>query len=181
MKQEKTNVLIIIDGSNFYFKLKDLGYNNLLSFDFSSFSKFLSNGYRLVQSTYYVGKIRTDGSKKTQELFNNQRKLISHLKKHNYKYVFGYLLKTNGIFHEKGVDIQMATDMLIAAYEKHCSKIYLVSSDTDLLPAIEKVMNKGIHVVYIGFSHKPSKVMLVRCTSSRLLTKNDLSVLSRKK
>jgi hypothetical protein len=61
--------------------------------------------------------VRTDGTAKTQELFNNQRRLFAHLKKHQVQYSLGYLLKSDGAFHEKGVDVNIAVDLLVAAYE----------------------------------------------------------------
>jgi len=171
---ERERVLILIDGSNFYFKLKDLKIHNLLNFNFSEFSKFLAKGDKVIESRYYVGKIRQDKTKKTQKLFDDQQKLIGRLKKSGYKYCFGYLLKNNGIYHEKGVDIQMAVDILVATYEKLCTKVLLVSSDTDLLPAIKKAKLKGLKIQYIGFSHKPSVAMVANCKESLLLTKEDL-------
>lgn len=109
--------IILIDGSNFYFKLKELGLQNLLSLDFAKFSKNLARGGEAVEAMYYVGKIRTDGSTKTQKLFNNQRKLLTHLRKHHVKYSLGYLLKSDSKFHEKGVDVNMAVDILVGTYE----------------------------------------------------------------
>lgn len=166
--------IIIIDGSNFYFKLKDLKLQNLLNFDLSQFIKKLVGQGKLISCTYYVGKIRTDGSEKTQQLFNNQRKLFSHLKKNKIRYSLGYLLKANGNFHEKGVDVNIAVDMLVATYEKLCDHIVLISSDTDLLPAIKKARHKGLIIEYIGFAHKPSLAMVANCSKSRLLKKEDL-------
>src|SRR5215471_10852565 len=106
--------IILTDGSNFYFKLKNLQLHHLLNFDFSKFSEFLADNYHLVSSTYYVGRIRTDGTAKTQRLFNNQRSLFAHLKRHQFSYSLGYLLKSNNIFHEKGVDVNIAVDILVA-------------------------------------------------------------------
>lgn len=165
---------MLIDGSNFYFKLKDLGLHNLLDFDFSAFSKMLVGENKLVGATYYVGKIRTDGTEKTKRLFDNQQRLLGHLLKHKYRYSLGYLLKSDGKFHEKGVDVNIAVDMLVATYENICDRIILVSSDTDLIPAINKSRDKGKLVEYIGFSHQPSVAMVANCTQSRLLRKEDL-------
>ncbi|PIU03607.1 hypothetical protein COT44_02310 [Candidatus Shapirobacteria bacterium CG08_land_8_20_14_0_20_39_18] len=64
--------------------------------------------------------------------------------------------------------------MLIAVYENLADRIILVSSDTDLAPAIKKAREKGKMVEYIGFSHKPSVAMVSFCTESRLLTKEDI-------
>lgn len=167
--------MILIDGSNFYFKLKDLQLHNLLNFNFSNFGKLIAGKNKIVQSTYFIGKIRTDGTKKTKQLFDNQQKLFGHLKKHNYRYSLGYLLKSDGIYHEKGVDVNIAVDILVATYENLCDQIILVSSDTDLLPAINKARGKGKLVKYIGFAHKPSRVMVARCSTSKLFTKEDLN------
>src|SRR3989344_8018964 len=167
--------IVLIDGSNFYFKLRDLKLHNLLNFNFSGFTKMLAGEEnKIVHAIYYVGKIRTDGTKKTKIMFDNQQKLISHLKKHNYKYSLGYLMKNDGGYHEKGVDVNIAVDILVATYENLCDRIILVSSDTDLLPAIVKVKEKGKLIEYIGFSHKPSVAMVANCSESRLLKKEEL-------
>ena len=89
-------------------------------------------------------------------------------------------MKTDGKYHEKGVDVNIAVDLLVATYENLCDKLIVVSSDTDLLPAIEKAKEKGKIVEYIGFSHKPSVAMVARCSSSRLLTKEDVEEFVRK-
>jgi len=170
----KKKAIILIDGSNFYFKLKDLKLNHLLNFNFSEFGIKLANKNVINMTIYYIGKIKTDGTKKTQILFDNQRKLLSHLGKHKIKYSLGYLLKSNGRYHEKGVDVNIAVDMLVATYEKLYDHIILISSDTDLLPAIKKAKEKGITVEYIGFSHQPSLAMIANCSVSKLLGKDDL-------
>lgn len=170
----KKRCIILIDGSNFYFKLKDLGLHNPLSFDFTNFAAKLADGYKIIHATYYIGKVRTDGTEHTQKLFNNQRKLFSYLKKHSIFYSLGYLLKSDGKMREKGVDVNIAVDILVATYENTCDRIILVSSDTDLLPAIKKAKEKGKAVEYVGFSHKPSVAMVANCSESTLLKKEDL-------
>lgn len=173
MKKQKC--IILIDGSNFYFKLKDLGLHNLLTFDFTNFIKQIARSHTVVSTCYYVGRIKQDGSTHTQKLFDGQQKLLARLKTHKVAYSFGYLLKSNNVFHEKGVDVQIAVDMLVATYENLCNRIILVSSDTDLAPAIKKAREKGKIVEYVGFSHKPSVAMVSFCSESQLLTKEDLS------
>lgn len=170
----KQKCVILIDGSNFYFKLKDLGLHNLLFFNFSRFIELIARSQKVVSACYYVGRIRQDGSVKTNKLFDNQQKLLGNLKKHKILYQFGYLLKSGGSYHEKGVDVQIAVDMLVVAYENVADRIILVSSDTDLAPAIKKARAKGKSVEYIGFSHKPSVAMVSFCSESTLLKKEDL-------
>lgn len=86
----------------------------------------------------------------------------------------GYLLKSGGIFREKGVDVNIAVDILVTVYENLADRIILVSSDMDLLPAIKKAKEKGKSVEYIGFSHKPSVAMVANCSISKLLSKEDI-------
>ncbi len=148
--------------------------NHLLKFNFRSFVSQLAGQDRLISACYYVGRIRQDGSKKTEQLFAAQQKLIAALKKNGLRYSFGYLLKNHGVYHEKGVDVQIATDLLVAAYENTCDKITQVSSDTDLAPAIKKAREKKKRIEYIGFSHQPSVAMVSFCSSTRLLTKTEM-------
>lgn len=166
--------IILIDGSNFYFKLKDLSLHNLLEFNFAGFAKSICGNRKIVRATYYVGKVRTSGSERLKRMQAKQQKLFANLRKNKFKYSLGYLLKSGGKMHEKGVDVNMAVDMLVAAYEDLCDHIILVSSDTDLLPAIRKAKEKGKTVEYVGFSHQPSLAMVANCTVSKLLAKEDL-------
>lgn len=172
--------VILIDGSNFYFKLKKLNLRNLLHFNFSEFRQLISAKYKIVKTVYYIGAIKSDGSKKSQQMFSNQRKLLLSLKKHELEYSLGYLLKSGKSFHEKGVDVKIAVDILVAAYENLADHIVVVSSDTDLIPAINKAREKGKSVEYIGFAHQPSSAMIKNCSSYKLLTKRELITLLKK-
>lgn len=165
---------IIIDGSNFYFKLKDLGLHHLINFNFSEFIKLLVGKNKFINATYYIGKVKTGKLEKTKIMHANQQRLFAHLNKHHVKYSLGYLLKSDGKFHEKGVDVNMAVDILVATYENLCDHFILISSDTDLLPAIKKAREKGKTIEYVGFSHAPSLAMVANCSESRLLKKDDL-------
>lgn len=171
MKHERT--IILIDGSNFYFKLKDLGLYTL-DFHFSAFIKLLASNREVIQNAYFVGEVRTNGTAHVQRLYNNQQKLIARLKNHGVRYQFGYLLKSDGKFHEKGVDVHIAVAILVAAYENLADRIILISSDTDLIPAIAKAQEKGKIVEYVGFSHKISLAMTRSCRETRTLTCVDL-------
>lgn len=165
---------VLIDGSNFYFKLKDLSLQNLLNFDFSKFADSLTGNRKVISKVYYIGKVRTDNSEKSNKMLADQQKLFAHLRKNHFKYSLGYLLRSDRKFHEKGVDVNMAVDILVSTYENLCDHFILVSSDTDLLPAIKKAKEKGRTVEYVGFSHKPSLAMIANCSESRLLKKDDL-------
>lgn len=171
---QSERAIVLIDGSNFYFKLKDLNLQDLLAFDFSRFAHALVGDRKLGKTVYYVGKVRTDGTLKAKIMHADQQRLFSHLRKHGFFYSLGYLLRSDKKFSEKGVDVQIAVDMLVAAYENHCERIYLVSSDTDLIPAIQKAQEKGKTVVYVGFSHQVSRALVDSCKETQTLTKDQL-------
>jgi len=50
----------------------------------------------------------------------------------------------------------------------------LVSSDTDLIPALSKAREMKKKIEYIGFSHKPSYGLITHSDIRRLLTKEDI-------
>jgi uncharacterized LabA/DUF88 family protein len=170
----QNRVFIIIDGNNFYHRLKELKLKNLLTFDYEKLTEYLAAKRNIVLRKYYIGAIREEaGNPKSRELMRNQRKLLGKLQKQGWQIGLGHMLKTDD-YHEKGVDVLIAVDLLIGAYEDTFDTAILVSSDTDLLPAIEKVRAKKKKIEYIGFSHKPSYAMIANSDVRRLLIKEEL-------
>jgi uncharacterized LabA/DUF88 family protein len=103
----------------------------------------------------------------------NQRKLTGKLQKYGWTIKFGHMLKTDD-YHEKGVDVQIAVDILIGAYEDLCDTAILVSSDTDLIPTLAKAQQMKKKIEYIGFSHKPSYALIKHSNIRRLLIKENI-------
>ena len=68
----------------------------------------------------------------------------------------------------------MAVDLLKGAYLNFYDKAFLVSSDSDLIPAILEIKSVGKKVVYVGFKHRPSYALMRNCSKSILLSKKDL-------
>ena len=169
----KERIFIIIDGNNFYHRLKELELSNLLSFDYGKFVQFLVGRRFLAYKNYYIGAIREESNNpKSKQLMSGQRKLTGKLQKDGWIVKFGHMLKTDD-YHEKGVDVQIAVDLLIGAYENLYDTAILVSSDTDLIPALAKVREMKKKIEYIGFSHKPSYALIKYSDVRRLLTKED--------
>ncbi|MFQ5493726.1 MAG: NYN domain-containing protein [Candidatus Dojkabacteria bacterium] len=178
---EKEKVLAIIDGSNLYHKLKDLEIQSTGKFDYRGLIGWLARDRKVVSVTYYVGAVRTKRSdKKGQQLRKGQQKLFSHLgsQDQGIEVKTGYIMKTDGKYHEKGVDVHMAVDLLIGAYEDLYDTALIVSSDTDLIPAIQKVRQRKKKIEYIGFSHAPSLGLQKHANISRLLIKEEIEKFS---
>ena len=182
-------VWVLIDGSNLYYKLKDneIGIFNTsvstLEFDYHGLCEWLARKRKIESLRYYVGVVRTkQNEKKGQTLRKNQQKLFSHLesKEQGFLVQRGFLMKNSSTYHEKGVDVQLAVDLLVGAYDNQYDTAILLSSDTDLIPAIKKVISLGKKVEYIGFGHQPSFGLQNNCTLSRLLIKEEIEPFSKK-
>ena len=177
LKIKQKRVAVYIDGSNFYYKLRDLDISNITYFNYGDFSKWLARDRSIISKRYYVGVIRAkENDEKGQALRRSQQRLFNHLCSSAQGLIVkqGYLMKNGGVYHEKGVDVKMAVDLLVGAYENIYDVAILISSDTDLIPAIQKVKHLGKEVEYIGFSHKPSLAFQKYASLSRLLIKEDL-------
>jgi len=178
----KEKVAVYIDGSNLYHKLKDLEIEDTIEFNYKSFSDFLARDREIVSYRYYVGVVRVKGkNKKAENMRSEQQKLFSNLEKQKFCIKRGYLMESKGKFHEKGVDVKIATDMLIGAYENRYDTAIFISSDTDLIPAIKHIKFLGKKIEYIGFSHAPSLGLQKVVNISRLLIKDDINQFSIKK
>jgi len=84
----ENRVFIIIDGNNFYHRLKELKLKNLLNFDYEKFTQFLVGKRNLVLKKYYIGAIREEpNNPKSRELMRNQRILLGKLQKQGWQIV----------------------------------------------------------------------------------------------
>jgi len=175
MARKKNRSIVIIDGSNFYYKLKSLKYKETINFEYSKWIKSVVGDSKIVSKYYCIGKIKaSQNNKKARKMMAKQQSLVTRLVKLGFVIRYGYLLKSGGKYHEKGVDVQMAVDMLRDVYKNKCDQVVVVSSDSDLIPAIEEVQNEGKEVLYIGFKHQPSYALLKACKRSMLLEKQDV-------
>ena len=211
--QNLERVQIFIDGGNFYhLALKKLNINSL-DFSFENFANFLADGRKIIDlgKRFYIGTIREkEGDLQSKKNMSEQTKLFAKLDKTNWQRktsklrtrlekvkidqrTIGYKeLHEKGIssikFHrmrEKGIDVKIAVDMIIGAMDDKYDTAILVSSDTDLVPAVNTIINRfNKKVEYIGFSIfdsqnkrntiKPSQALISRSSISRVLVKNDI-------
>jgi uncharacterized LabA/DUF88 family protein len=175
---KKKRVAVFIDGSNFYFKLKTLlqQKTDFLHYKYMHlFKDLLDKDEEIVSIGYYVGVVRdtkrTKDHKKSQELVKNQQRLFDQLNYQKIQIMRGYLLEHDGRFFEKGVDVRLAVDIVTMAYEKQYDTAFVVSSDTDLIPAIQKAKSRNREVVHIGFEHQHSLALIRYASRSRIITR----------
>ena len=80
----------------------------------------------------------------------------------------------DGSFKEKGTDVKLAVDLVIGSVDNLYDTAIVVSSDTDLLPAIEYVKFKKKKIEYVGFAHAPSLALVKYADFSKLLSIQDV-------
>jgi uncharacterized LabA/DUF88 family protein len=174
-------VSIYIDGGNFYhLVLKKMNLTEL-DFDFEGFAELLANDRQVVDmgKRYYVGTVRErEGDKRSKEAMSKQTSLFSKLKAGKWEIKTSKLreriekvpidgrvqdcekLHKLGLTEirytrnrEKGIDVKLVTDLFIGAIDNKYDTAIVVSSDTDLVPAIDSLRHRlKRKVEYIGFS-----------------------------
>jgi len=174
--------MVFVDGNNFYFKLRDLttltigGYVSLRGFDFMGFSQWLSQPSQLIEVRYYIGAMkRQRNNEKSEKMFSDQQRLFAHLQQQDIRITLGQLIQhPDKTFHEKGVDVRLAIEMVRFAREDRYDLAFLVSSDTDLVAAVEEVKSLGKSVHYVGIPKGQSFGLTKVCNDTLLLRPEDV-------
>lgn len=170
--------LVFIDGNNFYNGAKKLINNNavsLLYFDYKKFGEFLCKHDDCVGIRYYIGAITRGGDQKSEEMYANQQRLIALLARYSVPVILGTIIKhPDKTFHEKGVDVRIAVEMIRLARTGQYDKAVLISSDTDLVPAVEEVQSLDKQVLYVGFPQNQSFGLTKVTDDLLILRKEDL-------
>ena len=210
-------VSIFIDSGNFYhLVLKKLNLQEV-GFNFEKFANFLADGRQIIKEgkRFYVGTVRErqDGHE-NKKAMENQTKLFSNLEKSGNWAIKTSKLRTRtekikidnrvtnyeeilkrGISEieykksrEKGIDVKLAVDLLVGVIDNKYDTAIVVSSDTDLVPAIDWVRKRSRkRVEYVGFSipyadpqngidesTKPTKTMIYNSDIQRVLIESDI-------
>lgn len=179
---KKERVAVFIDGSNLYYRLRapEFELPNLTYYDYAALAAYLAEGRDITCRGYYVGAVKVDpkspDKKKAEAMQAQQVRLFNHLQSKNQQFTVrrGFLMKNDGVYHEKGVDVEIAVDIVKGAFKDLYDTAILISSDTDLIPAIKVAREEGKRVEYIGFSNRPSFGMQNNADLSRLLIKSEL-------
>ena len=163
-------ILVIFDGSNFYHGVKRLSKNiHLTNFNYRKLAQKIT-GSKDVQIEYCVGEIKQNHqSPKTRQLYAGQQALFYRLEQQKIKIQKGYMLREGSTYHEKGVDVRIAIDVLHGALKNTYDTCYIISSDTDIIPAILDAKSEKKQVIYIGFKGFVSRAMKANCSKTIIL------------
>lgn len=168
---------VIIDGSNFYHKAKVLApHIHLSTFNYRKLFEIITSD-REIGIEYCVGeiKLRKSADEKSKKMYAGQQTLFYHLHRQRIVVKKGFMLKNQETYHEKGVDVRIAIDIVRGALKNEYDTCYVVSSDSDILPAIKDAIAVGKRVVYVAFEGSMvSKALAINCSHTVFITKNML-------
>jgi uncharacterized LabA/DUF88 family protein len=171
--------IILIDGENFRYKTKEVLIAESItpeSLEYSSIQlrSLLEKVFdahkdlSLLEIRYYSARLQVyqENREASYKRIGQQRKLISSLSSQNVQTILaGHVRRreiqtqdsVDYVFNEKGVDVQIAVDMVTLSCDSKVDIIILCSSDSDLQPALKEAKSRGVKVIYLGFGVNPNK------------------------
>ena len=163
-------VMIFIDGSNLYHSLKH--FFKRTDIDIGKLGNKLLEKRRLVRMYYYNAKV---GLKEEPERYRDQQAFFASVNAIPYSELrLGRLVYNNwpnSPPYEKGVDIQLATDMITHSFKDNYDIAVLVAGDNDYVGALQSVKDNGKHVEVALFGKERSSYRL-RTVADRVITIN---------
>lgn len=193
----KRQAIVYIDGENFLHRVEDSlkeakiikRKEQIVAFALRDFLELILSEFKIREIRYYGTKIRTyDISDKyilehAQAMVESQRRLKRNLINQNVQFIVSGSLrvrevkcyeckKRSLVFREKGVDVRLAID-LAAEASKTITQV-VVSSDSDLLPALQQVKKCDGNLVYMHHAEKPNYAMIKSSHETRVFTKQQI-------
>ena len=181
--------VLFVDGRNFLGKLEDIFKSEGVAppswhtYNFRGLLDLVSRGIKIDERIFYFAKIKEhpETKEKSRELIEGRRLLKARLERHGFCVVLSgavrghYTTDPKGrevlIFREKGVDVSIAVDMVVAACDGKLHTAIIASSDSDLQPAIRELRKRNIEAIYVGFEIMPNKG-LTATTKRTILIRN---------
>jgi uncharacterized LabA/DUF88 family protein len=130
------------------------------------------------QISYYTTRIRQPDFEIPEKLRDmitsiqeSHRRWIAELTNQGVRVVKAGLLKVHEnapcyhcgrrtmVLQEKGVDVRMATEMVLAATRDGAKTIVVLSSDADMIPALEVVRAAGTRSIYMCFEDEVNEAL----------------------
>lgn len=151
--------MIFIDGNNLYFGLKkNIGNYNL---NYEKFINKIAMEYDLVRAYFYTAEFRREDDEK---IYESQQKFITYLQEvPNMQVVTARVERRGDSLIEKGVDVQLAVDLVRFGAKINYDIAIIVSGDGDYSPAVEAVKDMGLNVINAFFPDEVSSYLRHVC------------------
>ena len=168
MANRAERVMIFLDGSNMYHSLRH--FFKRTDLDIGKFCQRILRKRRLVRIYYYNAQV---GRKEEPERFKEQKKFFDGVAAIPYMELrLGRLVYNNwpnSPPYEKGVDVQLATDMITHSFRGNYDTAVLVAGDNDFVGALQAVKDNGKNVEVALFGKERTSMQL-RNVADRVIT-----------
>lgn len=170
MRDKSDRVMIFIDGSNLYHSLKN--FFKRTDIDIGKLGNKLLDRRRLVRIYYYNAKV---GLKEEPQRYRDQQAFFASVSAIPYCELrlgrLVYINWPNAPPYEKGVDIQLATDIITHSFKNNYDVAVLVAGDNDYVGALQAVKDNGKNVEVALFGKERTSRQL-RIAADRVITIN---------
>lgn len=165
-------VVVYIDGFNLYFGILDAGYRNSKWLDLDLLVKnLLQPKQDLQEIKYFTSRVSNNPDKQKR-----QSTYIEALETTGIKIFYGHYQRDTvecnrcgniwPKYNEKMTDVNIATQILIDAYQDKYDMAMLISGDSDLVPPIraihENFSNKRVFIAFPPKRHNNSVALVAK-------------------
>ena len=144
----KNRVIVYIDGFNLYFGMVDAGIENSKWLNIKSLiDSYITHNQELVEIKYFTSRITNHPSKQKRQIT-----YLEALETTSVNIIYGLYkakeIACNNCGHnwsvsnEKMTDVNIATHLLIDAFNDRYDTAILISGDSDLVPPIKAIHNQ---------------------------------------
>ena len=145
-------VIAYVDGFNLYFGLREAGYRRYYWLNIRLLAeKLLMFNQELTFTKYFTARITDDTAKeKRQTTYIEALETLRDFK--DFEIYYGHYREdpyecprckcVYDVPHEKMTDVNIATQMLLDAFNNKFDKALLISADSDLVPVMQAVREK---------------------------------------
>jgi len=145
MTDKTDRLMIFIDGSNLYHSLK--GHFKRTDIDIGRFANKLVEKRNLIRIYYYNASV---GRREEPERYRHQQAFFASISAIPYCELrlgrLVYINWPNTPPYEKGVDIQLTTDLLTHSFKNNYDVAILVAGDSDYVGALQAVKDNGKNI-----------------------------------
>jgi uncharacterized LabA/DUF88 family protein len=170
MGDRTDRVMIFIDGSNLYHSLKN--FFKRTDIDIGKLGNKLLDKRRLIRIYYYNAKV---GLKEEPQRYRDQQAFFDSVSAIPYCELrlgrLVYINWPNTPPYEKGVDIQLATDIITHSFKNNYDVAVLVAGDNDYVGALQAVKDNGKNVEVALFGKERTSRQL-RVAADKVITIN---------
>lgn len=158
---KKERVIVYVDGFNIYFGMLEAGFDNCKWLNLKALVlSLLKPNQELAELKYFTSRVSNNPDKQRR-----QTTYIEALETEGIKIYFGHYQRETieckrcsniwPSYNEKMTDVNIATQMLVDAYQDKYDMAMLVSGDSDLVPPIRAIHeNFKLKRVFVAFPPK---------------------------